>query len=84
MHFYADSGLVVILGESFLLGGIQYHIYGDSGYSLRPFLIILFEGAALATEEALFNKRMAKVSVSIEWAFKDIKKYFPISLFPGR
>jgi hypothetical protein len=84
MHLYAESGLDDILGESFLIGGIQYHLYGDSGFALRPYLITPFEGAALTTDEALFNERIPKVRVSVEWDFKEIKKYFPISLFPGR
>jgi DDE superfamily endonuclease len=76
MHLYADSGLDDVLGDSLLIGGIQYHLYGDSGYALRPYLTTPFEGAALTTDEGLFNKRMSKVSVSVEWAFKDFKKYF--------
>jgi nuclease HARBI1 len=76
MHLYEKSVFDDILGESLLIGGIQYHLYGDSGYALRSYLITPFEGAALTTEEALFNKRMSKVRVSVAWAFKDIKKYF--------
>jgi DDE superfamily endonuclease len=76
MHLYAESGLDNVLGDSLLIGGIQYHLYGDSGYALHPYLITPFEGAALTTDEALLNKRMSKVRVSVEWAFKDIKKYF--------
>jgi nuclease HARBI1 len=84
MQVYAESGLDDVLGDSLLIGGIQYHLYGDSGYALRPYLMTPFEGAALTTDEALFNKRMSKVRVSVEWAFKDIKKYFSKTLFPGR
>jgi nuclease HARBI1 len=65
MHVYAESGLDDILGERLLIGGIQYHLNGDSGYTLRPYLITPFEGTALTTEDALFNKRMSKVRVSI-------------------
>jgi DDE superfamily endonuclease len=73
MHLYAKSGLDDVLGDCLLIGGIQYHLYGDSGYALRPYRIPPFEGAALTTDEALFNKRMSK---RVEWAFKDVKKYF--------
>jgi hypothetical protein len=65
MHLYAESGLDDILGESLLISGIQYHLYGDSGYALSPYLITLLEGAALNTEEALFNKRISKVHVEL-------------------
>jgi nuclease HARBI1 len=42
MNLYAESGLDDVLGESLLIGGIQYHLYGDSGYALRPYLITQF------------------------------------------
>jgi DDE superfamily endonuclease len=65
MHLYAESGIDDILGERLLIGGIQYHLNGDSGYTLRPYLITPFEGTALTTEDALFNKIISKVRVSI-------------------
>jgi DDE superfamily endonuclease len=76
MHLYAESDLDDILGEGLLINGTQYHLYGDSWYALRPSLITPFEIASLTTDEALFHKRMSKVRVSVEWAFKDMKKYF--------
>jgi hypothetical protein len=42
---------------------------------MRPSLITPLEGAALNPDEALFNRRISKVFVSVEWAFKDVKKY---------
>jgi nuclease HARBI1 len=84
MHLYAESGLDDVLAERLLIVGAQYHLYGDSGYALRPYLITPFEGAALNPDEALFNRRMSKVLVSVEWDFKDVKKYFIMSLFRGR
>jgi hypothetical protein len=84
MHLYAESGLDDVLAERLLIVGAQYHLYGDSGYALRPYLITPFEGAALNPDEALFNRRMFKVLVSVEWDFKDVKKYFIMSLFRGR
>jgi hypothetical protein len=43
-----------------------------------------FEGANLNANELLFNKRMSKAIVSVEWAFKDIKKYFSHIAFPQK
>jgi DDE superfamily endonuclease len=37
MHLYAESGLDDVQSDSLLIGGIQYHLYGDSGYALRPY-----------------------------------------------
>jgi DDE superfamily endonuclease len=41
-----------------------------------------FEGANLNANEQQFNKRMSKARISVEWAFKDIKKYFSHITFP--
>jgi nuclease HARBI1 len=76
MHLYAQSGIDDVLSQELQIDGVQHYLYGDSGYALRPYLITPFEGAVLTVDESLFNKRMSKVRVSVEWAFKDIKKYF--------
>jgi hypothetical protein len=47
----------------------------------RLYLMTLFEGANLAADEALFNKRLLKARVSAELSFKDIRKYFSHSSF---
>jgi hypothetical protein len=46
--------------------------------------MIPFEGGNLTEDEALFNKRMSKAGVSVEWAFKDVKKYFSHIAFPRK
>jgi nuclease HARBI1 len=69
MHLYAESGLDDILSENLLIDGVQHYLFGDSGYTLRPYLMTLFEGANLNANELLFNKRMSKAIVIVEWAF---------------
>jgi nuclease HARBI1 len=76
VHLYAKSGIDDVLGQLLLIDGVPHYLYGDSGYELRPYLLTPFEGAVLTSDEALFNKRMSKVRVSVDWAFKDIQKYF--------
>jgi DDE superfamily endonuclease len=73
MHLYAESGLGEILSKELLIDGVQRYVFGDSGYTLRPYLMTPFEGGDLTEDEALFNKRMSKARVSAEWAFKDVK-----------
>jgi hypothetical protein len=84
MHLYAESGLDGILGENLKLDGVQYHLFGDSGYTIRPYLMTPFGGAHLNPEELLFNKIMSKARVSVEWGFKDVKKYFSHIAFPRK
>jgi hypothetical protein len=79
-----NSGLVAFLNENTLIDRVQHYIFGDSGYSLRPYLVTRFEGAKLKTNEQLFNKRIPKARVSIEWAFKDIKNISRTLRFPKR
>jgi nuclease HARBI1 len=84
MHLYAESGLDEILSEELLVDGVQQYVFGDSGYTLRSYLMTPFEGDKLTKDEALFNKRMSKARVSVEWAFKDVKKYFSHIAFPRK
>jgi DDE superfamily endonuclease len=66
MHLYCESSLDSILGERLLIEGVQYYIYGDSGYMLRPYLITPFSGVNLTAEQALFNKMLSRARVSVE------------------
>jgi nuclease HARBI1 len=84
MHLYAESGLDEILSEELLIDGFQHYIFGDSGYTLRPYLMTPFEGGNLTEDEALFNKWMSTARVSVEWTFKDVKKYFSHIAFPRK
>lgn len=51
------------------------YIYGDPVYVLRPYMQVLFKGSS-SQDQKDFNKKMSVVRVSVEHAFKDIKKYF--------
>lgn len=65
-------------------GGVQYCIYGDPEYVLRPDMVFGFEGANLSAPQRMFNKYMSRVRTSVEWAFKDVKKYFTHVDFPRK
>jgi hypothetical protein len=43
-----------------------------------------FEGGNVTEDEALFNKMTSKARVSVELAFKGVKKYFSQIAFPRR
>jgi nuclease HARBI1 len=66
MHLYSESGLDGILGDRLLIEGVQYYIYGDSGYMLLSYLITPFSGVNLTAEQALFNKKLSRARVSVE------------------
>jgi hypothetical protein len=84
MHLYTESGLDGVLSDALLIEGAQHYLFGDSGYAIRPHLITPYEGSVLTHQEQCFNKRMSKVRVSVEWAFRDIKRYFSHVAFPRK
>jgi nuclease HARBI1 len=84
MHLYAESGLDGVLSDVLLIDGAQHYRFGDSGYPIRPHLITTYEGSVLTHQEQCFNKRMSKVRVSVDWAFRDIKRYFSHVAFPRK
>jgi nuclease HARBI1 len=83
MHIFHSSDIEDKLSGSMLFNGIQYHLYADAGYVLRPYMLVGF-GGSLAPQEQDLNRRMSRVRVAIEWAFKDIKKYFAHAAFPRK
>ena len=73
---YYESGLDDELPLIQDANGDQLCIYGDSAYALRRYLITPFKGAKLSQIQHDFNKNMASVRVSVEWAFAKITQIF--------
>lgn len=73
-----------MLRESNLLTNLQakfrpphvYTLYGDPAYPLRQHMLAPYRGALVTREQELFNRRMSRVRVSVEWAFGKIVQYF--------
>ena len=76
MTLYRQSNIESALSSSVLYNNNQYYAYSDSAYVLRPFLQVGFKGPHLTDSQKTFNMTMSKLRVSMEWAFKDVKKYF--------
>ena len=65
------------MGDSNLLAEIEqyaggHYIYGDQAYPLSQHLLCPFKGPVLTLRQKKFNKKMGKLRVSVEWAFRDI------------
>ena len=73
---YCRSGLDDTLPDLLLIGEKQYALYGDSGYSERPYLEIPFQGSSLTSYEKAYNGAMSKGRVTVEWYFKEVKLYW--------
>ena len=80
---YTESGLDEHLGEDLLFKGDKHYLFGDAGYAIWPHLLMPFVGVNITQKQALFNKRMCRVRVSVERTFKDVKKQFS-RLFPPK
>jgi nuclease HARBI1 len=76
MTLSSTSGIDNILAGSLVVHEKQHYIYGDSAYTLRPYLQIAFRGGEMSLEQEQFNVSMSSVRIAIEWMFKDIKQYF--------
>ena len=53
-----------------------FALYGDPAYPLGMHILAPYRGAVVTREQQLFNKRMSKVRVSVEWAFGKVVQYF--------
>jgi DDE superfamily endonuclease len=76
MTLFRESEIEHALSEGLTGGAEQHHLYADSGYVVRPYMLAPFPRQTRDLGELTFNRRMAKVRVTVEWAFKDVKKYF--------
>ena len=45
MTLYRESAIDQALQASLLVDGVQYYIYGDPAYCLRPYLQVGFQGS---------------------------------------
>jgi DDE superfamily endonuclease len=84
MAIFSESGIEEALAASLHINGIQYCIYGDSAYVLSEYLMTGFDGTGLTPEQATFNKAMRRSRVTIEWIFKNIKKYWNRAAYPRK
>jgi nuclease HARBI1 len=84
MAIFSESGIEEDLAASLHIDGIQYCIYGDSAYVLREYLMVGFDGTGITPEQAAFNKAMSRSRVTVEWIFKDIKKYWNHAAYPRK
>ena len=52
--------------------GMVYAMYGDLAYSQSIYLIGEFQKPPTGSDEALFNRQMSSVQITVEWGFGDV------------
>jgi hypothetical protein len=70
-----ENNLLQTLEEKFRPPHV-FALYGDPAYPLRMHILAQYRGAVVTRDQQLFNKRMSKVRVSVEWAFGKVVQYF--------
>lgn len=75
------SGWATKLETNLLVEGRQFYLFGDSAYSLRPWMQRPFIGNCNG-EQNDFNRRMSAVRVSVEHTYKDLKQQWQSQDYP--
>lgn len=78
---YTRSEMDGQLESTLFCDGIQYCIYGDSGYNERAYLQVPFQGSNLNPDQSAFNAGMAGARITVEWVFKEVKMYWSTTDF---
>jgi len=56
--------------------GTPLQVYGDPAYSIGRFLISPYQGARIGYDQRQWNRRMSRVRIVAEWAFKEMVNTF--------
>jgi hypothetical protein len=60
-------------------GNRQLTLYGDPAYTLSEIMQRPFHTGGISPVQKLFNERMSKVRIGVEWCFGYVLQYFPFS-----
>lgn len=71
MDIVLDNNLVEVLEIEFE----QFMVYGDSGYSERPYLEISYGGSQITPRQQEVNTAMYSVRLCVEWQKIVLKQY---------
>lgn len=63
-----------VMEGSLVIDGIQYYIYGDSAYLLRPWMQRPFVREFATNAQLLFNTEMSSLRVLVEHNYRDLKQ----------
>ena len=73
---FRESGWDDALRNHLTTNERQFYIFGDSAYSIRPWIQRPFVGC-LTAEQKSFNEKMSSVRISVEHNYKDLKQNWP-------
>lgn len=68
------SGLDKVLESTLTIDAVQYCLYDDLAYILRPWLQNAFLSLGASAAQVLYNINMNSVREALEWNEKDLKQ----------
>ena len=73
-HVLHDSGLIEKLEENMPANGngMVYAMYGDLAYAQSIYLLAGFHKPPTGSDEALFNRQMSSIRITVEWGLGDV------------
>lgn len=81
-RLFRMSGLARILrAHAKGRGDRQMTLYGDPAYRLTDLMQRPFPTGGISPEQRIYNERMSKVRIGVEWCFGYVLQYFPFSDF---
>lgn len=78
---YVSSGIEQQLEDVCTVNGVQHYVHADSGYNRRRTVDVPFQGADLTAEAVAANNSTAKVRVTVEWSYQEVKLYWSTTDF---
>lgn len=73
--FY-KSNMDDILLDNLSINDVQYYIYGDQAYAIRPWLQVAFPRQHVTVDQLAFNTSMNKPRTAVEWSYGELKTTF--------
>lgn len=73
---YRQSGLDEELQQQSVINGVQFYLYAESTFILRPHLQLALNRSTATAAKQLFNNGMSSLHETFEWIYKDVKHQF--------
>eukprot|EP00171_Calliarthron_tuberculosum_P001560 IDg1560t1 len=73
-YIYRKSNLDAALQDALCIDNVQYYLYGDQAYILRPWMQTAFPRSSASAEQVAYNTSMNAARIAVEWNYKDVKQ----------
>lgn len=81
MTLYRQCSLDEQLQQQSVINRVQFYLYADEAFILRPYLQVAFKRSTATAAKHLFNNSMSSVRETVDWSYKDVKRLFKTEEF---